>query len=462
MSFSFRGARDTARSVLHLRQPSTRKTAAAEVSTSASTEVLLQIFEHLVYRQPIDEDLWLPGYYQSAALRAALLAAMLVSRSWYAPAAEIFYYKIEPRTVKACNRLAKTLERRPDLAARVRCIVLPEKARLLGVLSLGSKIELKKLFQFQRLAQSLAQAVENILKYCVSVEDVRLTNGADEFACANYLEAASGRLKSLTVTRQIPYEEDTQDIDGDTAAQSNRTVLRHYTELKPTWNVKVKFDSLQVLRFSHFMNVGVPWPPGFTIGKMPQVYPQLSMLALANSRIMLSDLKVLLKIMKTLRTLSISNVSIWITPTRPVKKIHPLKALNLITTDLLELIEDVRVFDVRLEEALPVQRFEVFGAVTRLTLHPSILSLCERLPSQLQTLTLYYWDKDRTRHALLYSVEVIVRGLDRWTVSSPGFHTIILRAPNATPAQLPFWTLACSQLVPQCLQRGISVQPDIW
>ncbi|KAH7099585.1 hypothetical protein BKA62DRAFT_709452 [Auriculariales sp. MPI-PUGE-AT-0066] len=433
-------------------------------------EVLLRIFSSFSCPQEPEEDAWLPGYHQEFAARITLLAAMLVCRAWHSPARDVFYSRVEPRTVAACVSLAQTLSKQPRLALRVQQLVLPEKTKLMANSSVTYvKLAIKTRYRLHRLASDLERAVHEIVARCKRLEDVRISSGTDDVANITALSHVSGHLRSLSVNLQFLYAEDELDVDETHAVARGRMLLSGRSVFRRVFRFdRTRFESLEVLRLSRFWQGGVPAPVGVTADRFGQTFPKLRMLALSHAVVGIDDLKTLLAALSPrLRTLSLLNITI----SSRDECGHPLPILlsGLIPSESLNAITDLRVLSGTPSTTSQPSRETVnwkFDSglvnVTHLTLDPTQLAQLNSIPASLQELTLYYLRDDRRLSTVLATVGHLARAIRGWRESAPSFARVVQRVPNTRLRELSDWSIVCEMMCNICSRSGITVSTQIW
>ena len=480
--FSPRSSLEKAFSLFRGRQPRISSDSVSSVSSTETldgganwilpAEILLRVFGLFAHRQTPTDDSWLPGHHLTALDRTSLLSVMRVCRAWNGPAREVFYFRIGPRTAAACVALSQTLTRQPRLAMHIQQLVLPEQTKLLGnTAGSYSKLSLKARIALHLLESSLATAVSDIISRCARLDDVRIATGTDDFASATLLAPVSSQLRSLAVSQQQLYIEDTLDLDEVHAAARARQLLGVRRAYKRVYRFDaIRFESLEVLRLSNFVNGAVPAPLGVTVDRFRQAFPKLRMLALSRATIHIEDLsKILAALAPRLEVLSFYAVKV---STGRDQIQHPLVALlsGAIPSTDLESISDLRVLDPappsnELWQQLPpkIQWTTETGLdVKRLTLHPTLLTRLDGVPASLEQIQLYYWQHDRTRSASLDTIAYLARKLPAWRTTAPGLTSISQRVPNVLAGELKDWEFACCIMRGICARSDVEVSTDVW
>ncbi|KZV92253.1 hypothetical protein EXIGLDRAFT_769122 [Exidia glandulosa HHB12029] len=148
-------------------------------------ELLLHVFSFLAVK-PFGRDgqtAWAAGYdtidpNYITPRSSALFAALHVSRSWHATAAELFYAEVYLATVNSCVLFSRTIKRNPALAKLVQKVVFPRETQILSAHP-NPGLDVKLLIGKLAVGHgALSTAVKTIVQLCINLEHCIIRSGA--------------------------------------------------------------------------------------------------------------------------------------------------------------------------------------------------------------------------------------------------------------------------------------------
>ncbi|KZV81305.1 hypothetical protein EXIGLDRAFT_844723 [Exidia glandulosa HHB12029] len=173
--FSMRGRRDHSGSA----------SAGTTQGPALPDELLLHVFSFLAVK-PFGRDgqaAWAAGFdiidvNYITPRSSALFAALHVSRSWHATAAELFYADVYLATVDSCVLFSRTIKRNAALAKLVQKVIFPRETQILSAHP-NPGLDVKLLIGKLAVGHSaLSTAVKTIIQLCMNLERCLIRSGA--------------------------------------------------------------------------------------------------------------------------------------------------------------------------------------------------------------------------------------------------------------------------------------------
>lgn len=429
-------------------------------------EVLLAIFSVLQPARYRTEDVW--TVHSTEAQRRGLISALLVCRSWHAPAAEVFYTVVRPRTADALVGLADTLASNPLYATSVLVVDFPDETEVLTY-PLNS-LRVRVTLQVSRKRARLGRAVDTILRVCTKAEDFVMHSLTSDMIGAHGLREVSSRIVYLCLARPSTWWHLTAGENQGSKWPSRYRFLQE--QPSSSWGSPLWFPQLEVLRITRCVvadDLSFLAPPG---SPLQTVFPRIRALFLSAveiRRIVLMELFAALD--QTLEILSLSASSLHYRGRASSFDYNRIAPHGL--PSRLRDLRVLRAIDLNIRPPpCPFHNMHKHTVLTDLSVCANIAAFVDLpvLPPSLRRITMYYlrptigWDVPLNDHEgeWLNLLSGIKRRLPRWKENTTGLELVRQRAGKIHLHYLPYWQMHCTLLGYFCEQSHVDLQTELW